>query len=495
MAARRRLGRKVRAARLERGLTQAALAERVGISPSYLNLIEHDRRNLSAPLLVAIARELELNLDALDERVETRLAADLNEVFSDPLFESFSIPAADVEDFVTSAPGAARAVRQLYESYRSARSSADTLAASAAERHELGEGGRALPYPDEASDFIQHHGNYFPELEEAAERIWVDAHLTVGDDFFRALADYLADRHGVTVRIRKVGEVRGALRVYDRARRELILSEALRRGSRNFQLAHQIGLLNGSEVLDRLVADPELTSDISRALARVSLASYFAGAVLMPYDRFLKAAIAERYDIDLLGHRFRSSFEQVCHRLTTLRRPSAEGVPFHFLRIDIAGNVSKRFSADGIRFPRFSGLCPLWPVHGAFLRPGMMRPQLSRLPDGTTFFTVARTVRKHRGGYHAPNVLFAIGLGCDVAHAPRLVYADGIDLTHLEAAVPVGMTCRACERVDCAARAFPSLQRPIEVDEDVRGVSFYAPVTDPEDDARERGGPGPRARR
>jgi predicted transcriptional regulator len=177
----------------------------------------------------------------------------------------------------------------------------------------------------------------------------------------------------------------------------------------------------------------------------------------------------------VLGHRFRTSFEQVCHRLTTLHRPGAEGVPFHFVRIDVAGNISKRFSATGLRFARFSGACPRWNVFAAFLTPGMIRTQLSQMPDDRTYFWIARTLGRESGGYHAPHSTFAIGLGCDVRHAGELVYADGVDLQNREAVVPVGVTCRLCERLDCEQRAFPSLQQPLRIDENVRGVSFYAP--------------------
>jgi predicted transcriptional regulator len=208
----------------------------------------------------------------------------------------------------------------------------------------------------------------------------------------------------------------------------------------------------------------------------VGLANYFAAAVLMPYGPFLEAAEAERYDAELLGHRFRASFEQTCHRLTTLRRPGAEGVPFHMVRIDIAGNISKHFSASGLRFPRFGGLCPRWALFGCFMTPGMVRTQLSQMPDGARHFWMARTVRRESGGFHAPRTVHALALGCEVSYAKRLVYADGVDLESPGAVVPVGVTCRLCERMDCEQRAFPPLQHPLRVQEDVRGVAFYAPV-------------------
>jgi predicted transcriptional regulator len=259
---------------------------------------------------------------------------------------------------------------------------------------------------------------------------------------YGGLVEYLERRHDVRVRILKVGEMRGAVRRYDPVRRELLLSEILRRGSRNFQLATQVGLLASGDLISRLAEAPELTTDESRALGRVGLAGYFAAAVLMPYGDFLRNTEEVRYDVELLGHRFRAGWEQICHRLTTLRRPGSEGVPFHLARVDIAGNISKKFSATSVRFPRFSGLCPLWNVHAAFLQPGKIRIQLSRLPDGNALFSVARTVQRHAGDYHQPTVLYSVGIGCDVSEARRMVYADGVDLTTLAAAVPIGITCR-----------------------------------------------------
>lgn len=270
----------------------------------------------------------------------------------------------------------------------------------------------------------------------------------------------------------------GAVRRYDRERKLLTLSEVLAPRSRNFQLAHLVGLLSQSGVIDGIVdAAPELTGETARRLARIALANYFAGAICMPYQAFLNAARAERYDVELLGHRFRSSFEQVCHRLTTLRRPGNTGVAFHLIRVDIAGNISKRFSASGIRFARFSGACPLWNVHAAFTSPGRIRVQVSEMPDGNRYFCVARTVERGAAGFHAAHTIHAVGLGCRVEEAAHLVYADGLDLSAKGPALPVGVTCRLCTRMDCEQRAMPPLRSTLTVDEDVRGLSFYAPAT------------------
>jgi hypothetical protein len=467
------LGAKIRVLRRGRSLTQAHLAEQLGISASYLNLIEHGRRSLSAPLLIKLAGLFELDLRSLSSEQHAREVADLMEVFGDPLFEADDVTTAEVKDLVASAPSAARAVLGLYRAYRSAREAADTLAGKLSDGDQEDGGGGQLP-TEEVSDLVQRHTNHFPELEEGAEALWRDGQLD-REDLGTALARRLG-AIGVEVRIGHAADLAGAIRRFDPAKRILWLSEVLRRGSRHFQLAHQLGLLTQAEALDRHAADPRLSSESSRRLARVALANYFAGAVLLPYRPFLEAARGERYDIELLANRFRVGFEQICHRLTTLRRPGAEGVPFHMVRVDIAGNISKRFSASGLRFARFAGACPRWTVFEAFTTPGLVRTQLSQMPDGTTYFWIARTVRKEGGAFHAPRSVLSIGLGCELGHAKQLVYADGMDLSAKGAVVPVGITCRLCERMECEQRAFPPLQHPLRVNENVRGVSFYAPA-------------------
>lgn len=471
------LGRRIRSLRMRLGVSQADLAKRLGISSSYLNLLEHDRRPVTAPLLLELSRVLDVDLRVLSAgAADAELVAALTEIFGEPLFEDHPLTTADVRALVAGSPDVARAIVRLHEAYASTRASVETLGHRLLDDpQELGNLDRARLSPEQVSDFIQRHDNYFPALETEADRLLADSGGD-GEDLFGRLTRYLERTHGVRVRIVTVGEMRGAVRRFDPRRRELQLSEILRRGSRNFQLAVQAALLGSSRALDALTVDPKLPSDESRSLARVALAGYLAGAVLMPYDTFLRAAEAERYDIELLGHRFRVGWEQTCHRLTTLRRPGAEGVPFYMLRVDIAGNISKRFSAAGIRFPRFSGLCSLWNVHAAFLQPGRVRVQLSRLPDGHTVLAVARTVQRHSASYKALEAPYAVGIGCDSSHARRLVYADGLDIENAATAVPIGITCRLCERADCTARAVPSLGGALRIDENVRGISFFAPV-------------------
>jgi predicted transcriptional regulator/transcriptional regulator with XRE-family HTH domain len=468
-----RLGGKVRALRRRQSMSQVQLAERLGISPSYLNLIESNRRPLPAPLLIRVAQLFDVDLHSFGADDDARLVSDLIEAFSDPLFDVHAIASPDVRDLALNHPQVARAVIALYSSYKAQREASDELASRL--DGDDGAGVDRSPLPsEEVSDLIQRSMNHFSDLEEAAEDLWKRAKLDP-EDTYAGLVRYLDKHAGVHVRIARSGAERGLLRRYDPEKKTLTLSELLPTRSRTFQVAHQIALLTHRASIDRIVSESPMTTDASRGLARVALANYFAGAVLMPYAPFIEACHEERYDVDVIGRRFRVGFEQVCHRYTTLRRRGAEGVPFHMIRIDVAGNISKRFSASGIRFARFSGACPRWNVFAAFMTPGMIRIQISRFSDGATYFCLARTIHKDSGGYHAQQPVQSIGLGCRIEHARELVYSDGIDLENTETSTPVGVTCRLCDRSDCEPRAFPSIGQPLQVDENLRGVSLYAP--------------------
>ena len=472
-----RLGAKVRSLRRRKGLTQTEVASRLGISPSYLNLIEHDQRQLPANLLLKTAEIFNVQLAAFADDTQNRLAADLQEVFGDPLFEEHPITTADLRELADN-PAAARAVLALYQAYRGSIESTRALSSKLFDgRDFVGVNPAHLP-SEEVSDVIQLNLNFFLELEAAAEREARAAKLD-RSDVYRSLVHHLRKGYGIEVQLVPIGQDGGAVRRYDPEQHSLYLSEALPPWSRLFQVAHQIGVLAARPVVDAILerSQQNLTTSESVKLCRVALANYFAAALLMPYDEFLRLAEDMRYDIELLQHHFTASWEQVCHRLTTLRKPDAMGVPFHFVRVDIAGNISKRYSGTGIRFARFSGSCPRWDVHAAFLTPGRVRTQLSQMPDGTAYFCVARTIRKSYGGYASGDSLMAVGIGCPVRDARKLVYADGYDLDNLDAAVPIGTTCRLCERLDCEQRAFPPLLHGLTIDENVRGRSFYAPAT------------------
>ncbi|MGN6182945.1 MAG: helix-turn-helix domain-containing protein [Thermoanaerobaculia bacterium] len=470
-----KLGAKVRAMRRREQFTQAQLAERLGVSASYLNLIEHNQRPLPAHLLVKLAQLFHVDLQAFADDSHARLADSLQEVFSDPVLEEHGVTTNDVRELVES-PAAARAVIALFHAYKNSVQSMRDLASQLYDGRAFhGVDPAHLP-SEESSDVIQENLNYFPELEAAAEETVKRARLD-RSDLYRTLTTHLGAKHGVEVVLTPVSRDRGFIRRYDPVTRTLHLSEVLPPWSRQFQVAHQLGLLEAAGAIDAIIkrSEKNLTNAESMKLCRVALANYFAAALLMPYDDFFRMAEEVRYDIELLQHHYTASWEQVCHRLTTLRRPGAIGVSFHFVRVDIAGNISKRFSGTGIRFARFSGSCPRWDVHAAFLTPGRIRTQFSKMPDGTAYFCIARTIRKTYG-YASGDALMAVGIGCPVKDAKKLVYADGYDLANLEAAVPIGTTCRLCERVDCEQRAFPPLQPCFMFFDILGGISFSAPL-------------------
>jgi len=460
------LGQKIRRLRQERQLTQQQMAGELGISASYLNLIEHDERPVTVSLLLKLGEKYGVDLNALTDDAERQLAAALREVFADAGLRDSGIDADEIARLVGAAPRAARAIADLYRALRAARDDAQAININLAE----GRTRRVVLPTEEARDFFESRRNHFAALETAAETL---LQATAGD-LGHALGERLTRHHGVTVEIATIASMAGALRRFDPRTRRLDLSEALPLASRNFHLAYQLGLLEAREPIGEAIRVAKLSAPESEMLCRIGLANYFAGAVLMPYATFLSAAQTERYDIERLMNRFSVSFEQVAHRLSTLNRTGAAGIPFFFARADIAGNISKRFSAAGFHFSRYGGACPRFVVHEAFATPGLIRRQIARLPDGTTFFCVARTVEKSGGGFHAPSGHMAVVLGCDIGRAAEIVYADGLDLARPETATEIGVGCRLCERADCRQRAFPPLQHRLVVDEAVKGPSAYA---------------------
>jgi predicted transcriptional regulator len=327
-----------------------------------------------------------------------------------------------------------------------------------------------FPY-DEVRDWVQSKRNYFDVLDRAAERLSRSRGFRSdnrGDD----IVQHLRDTHGIGVET-EAGAGNGMIWRLDRNAHILFLSEEAPPPSRIFWIAHVIGLLEQSEGIDRLIRQARLSNAEAAALARVGLANYFAGALVMPYGAFLEFARECRYDIERLQSRFRTSFEQVCHRLSTLQRPDATGIPFYFLKIDVAGNVLKRSSATRFRFARFGGPCPLWNVHQAFAQPGRVLVQLANTPDGASYLSVARTVSTSGGSYLNRPRAVAVGLGCEVAYADQTIYSTGLDLKNLDAGDPIGPGCRACERVECRHRALPPIGRPLDVGTAERGVVPY----------------------
>jgi predicted transcriptional regulator/DNA-binding XRE family transcriptional regulator len=465
------LGHKIRRLRRELTLTQAQMAERLGLSPSYYNLIENNQRPATVNLLLRLSQVFEIDMQTFADTDEVRLVSQLTEVFGDPLFRDADIKRHDLREMAVVTPTLAEAVLHLYQAYREAHDAARALAERVADRDKLQLlQTKAFPL-EEVRDFLQTNENHFGELETAAEELWREAALD-GDDLFRGLVEHLNRRHQVRVKRMPIEVMGHALRRFDLHSRRLLLSELIVPQARAFQLAVTIARLEHSSLLDDIVDRAGFSGEEARGLARVGLANYFAGAVQLPYDRFIQAARDLRYDIELLQHRFDATFEQVCHRLTTLQRPNARGVPFFLIRVDKAGNVSKRFSAAALQFARFGGACPRWNVYDAFATPGKLQTQVAEMTDGTRYFFIARTVSKTGGGSKTPPQQFALALGCQAAQASNLVYADGLSLDG-DAAVPIGINCRLCERLDCSQRAYPPLNHKLIIDENKRGQSAF----------------------
>ncbi|MFD2264136.1 short-chain fatty acyl-CoA regulator family protein [Lacibacterium aquatile] len=449
-----RLGGKLRRLRQEQRLSQVQMAEQLGISASYLNLLEHNQRAVTVPVLLKLAQRFGIDLDSFTDDDDGRLEAEMMEVFADPLFDGQDIKPADVKELIGAAPSLGRAVLSLYQAFRGSRAPTAAAGDMAGEDDPVPTG---MP-SEEVTDFIQDKKNHFPDLESAAEALRAE----IGDgDLCTGLIRVLAERYAVDVAVVPEASLDGLLRRYDPHSRRLLLSERLPRSSRVFQLAHQIALIGEAPRLDRLVAGGKFTTLEADRLARIALASYFAGAVMMPYGSFLAAVRESRHDFDLLQARFEASLEQVCQRLASLRRPGAQGLPFHFVRIDVAGNVSKRFTASGLSIPRFGSICARWNLHRALAQPGRLSAQAARLPDGQGFLMLAASAP---GGRHA------LGLGVPLGFAKEVRAGDGLDP---DAASAIGISCRLCPRSDCDDRAVPSLHHPLKVDENRRARSTY----------------------
>ena len=476
--AKARAGIRLRRFREQRGLTQAALAQALGISPSYVNQIESNQRPITAPVLFKLADVFDTDVQQFSTEPADRLVAELRDVLSDT---SIGEPAtlAELGELAAAMPGIARTLIEVHRRYRHGLEVNHGLAGL------LDSDGvpPAMAY-EEVRDLFYAHRNHFPRLDRAAERLSATAGLTAGDTA-TGLAAHLARRHGTTV-VDLPGDDGGLKRRYDPRRRELAVSPLLHPGRRAFQLATHVALTEFTDEIDEVLAGTSLTSHETRSLARIGLANYAAGALILPYTPFRDAADELRYDIDLLRQRFRVGYETITHRLSTLQRPRARGVPFVFVRVDRAGNISKRQSATDFHFSRIGGSCALWNVYEAFAHPRQIHTQLAEMPDGRRYLWIARTVHHRTGGYHSPETTFAIGLGCDLRHAHKLVYADGLDLNDPTVLTPIGPGCKLCDRPACPQRAFPALGRPLHADPHQARSLPYAtgeapPPTDPAD--------------
>jgi predicted transcriptional regulator/transcriptional regulator with XRE-family HTH domain len=456
------VGPSLRRLRRDLGLTQADMAADLEISASYVALLERNHRPLSAEILMRLAQTYKMDMAALAGTGGADETARLQAVLKDPMFADIDLQSLETADVASNFPGITDAFLRLYTTYQE-----EQLALADRGAETLAAGSRSSDAPDpvaESRRFLAARRNCFPSLDDAAERL---AQSVASHD---NIVGYLKARHSLRVRRLPSSVMVGSVRRLDRHRKEILLDDGLDAASQSFQLALQLAYLELGEEVDAVVDEGSFATESGERLIRRALASYAAAAILMPYSAFARAVEARRYDVEALGRQFGASFEQTAHRLTTLQKPGHERVPFFFIRVDPAGNVSKRLDGAGFPFARHGGGCPLWSVHQAFRTPREIVTQWLELPDGQRFFSIARTVTAGGGAFGTQRVERAIALGCAAEHAGRLVYTQDRPGYGADSATPIGVTCRLCHRTECTARSAPPIGRQILPD-DIRRTS------------------------
>lgn len=461
------VGPRLRTLRRERGQTQSEMAATLAVSTAYINLLENNQRSLSVQMLVKLTEAYGVDWrDLLKEDGGARLA-DLRQALHDPLFRESGPDLQELRSSLDHAPGLAEAFLTLHGAYR------QLLEQVMWQKSRTQETDLIISSPESTiHDFFRRNRNHFPELESAAEKIRSDVALSV-DDTYGMLKTRLTQRFGVTVRLGKIAEIGDSLRIYDSAERVLVLSEALDHQNRVFQIVHVLGLIEASDTIAFYMERAALPEARGHARLQAELANYFAAALMMPYKDFLSDAETSKYDLDLLAARFGASYEQVAHRLTTMQREGAQGVPFFFLRVDRAGNVSKRFNATSFMLAEHGGACPRWDVHAALRTPDVTLHQFVELPDGERFFTISRTANRPIFHRAAQDRRLAVALGCEARHAQRIGYAQSFKLDDPDLYAPIGINCHLCPRKSCALRAHQPLVMDLPLEIGRRGSTRY----------------------
>ncbi len=457
-------GGRLKALRTERALKQADMAAQLGISVSYLSQLEHDDRPLTSALLDALGRAFPLDWQEFEDDEGTRRIAALREAAADPLFTAKLTP-EQLTRIAEQQPQLADQFITLHQAYLQGEQRLQIVDEAISADNA---GGSRLPW-EEVRDWFHNAGNYVDALDRAAETLAMHLLGTSASPPAGALETYLQDALSVTILY--AGQT--GLRDFDADTAHLTVDQSQPAESQRFQLAHQLAALALKDAISEIVQSAKLRTDASRQLLFIGLSNYAAGAILMPYARFRDEARAVRHDIDQLRQRFGVSFEQACHRLSTLQRPGMRGVPFFFCRVDMAGNITKRHSATRLQFARFGGACPLWIAHEAVAIPDRILVQLAETPDGVRYVSMAKGLVKPSGSYSRAPRRYGVALGCETEHAREFVYADGLDLTSPGAATLIGVSCRICPRGDCDQRAFPPSDRMIAVDPNKRGIVPY----------------------
>ena len=468
-----KIGPKIKSFRRQLGLQANKLAEQLGISPSYLNLIESGKRKIDGDLLLKVCEELKIELSDLTNKSDLNLVNDISELLDDQLFEDLDILGPEVKDLVNTNPKIARALIKLGDNYKQKDNEiinkVETLSGKIIDS-------RKTSFPGEViSDFLQDKQNYFPKLEEFANKIFEKVQVNNRTRYI-ALCDFLNSEYSIKVKDVIPEEDKPFSKIYNKSKKELLLSDYNSLETKKLHAAAQIAQEGAEEEINSYLSEFKFPSDEAKRLTKIALLNYCGAAILMPYKLFHSECKKLKYDLELLQNTFATSFEQVAHRVTCLQDPKLPGIPFHMLRVDIAGNISKRFSLSGIEIPRYGGACPRWNVYSAFTRPGVIQAAVSKMTNGKKYVCIARTVEKGVGRYGKKKSMLSIGLGCEAKYAKDFVYTENLNLNDKKTEIPIGVSCRTCDRLDCSQRAFPPLHKKFDVDINSRGVSVY--VTD-----------------
>ena len=461
------IGPRLRQLRRDHKQTQAQMAEKLGISAAYVNLLEKNQRSLSVQVLMALSDNYNVDWRDVVQEKNTTVLADLRNVIQDPLFEETPPDLDEMRAAVDHAPRLVAHFLRLHQSHRSAMDNIMRIGSSQMPQEVLASSPETIIH-----DFFRDNMNYFPPLEQAAESLNAEESCAA-DDVYANLKARLSDKHGITVVVAPVDTMDEALRIYDEAAGILRLSEAMDHTNRKFQLAHMLCFVEFRHILDEITIGSRLHGSSYADRCHVELANYFAAAYLMPYEAFITLAEQTNYDIDRLASGFSVSFEQASHRLTTLQRHGRRGVPFFFLRVDKAGNVTKRFNATSFNIAEHGGSCPVWNIHTAFRNPGVILPQFVELPDGEQFFTLSRTTERPVYSHDTQDRRLIITLGCEIRHADRLIYSSTLANSMNRTFSPIGINCHLCQRKACSQRAHAPLFTVLPTDTNRRGETRY----------------------
>jgi len=465
-----KIGPKIKAFRRQLGLQANKLAEELGISPSYLNLIEGGKRKIDGDLLLKVCEKLKIQLSDLTTKYDQNLANNISELLDDQLFEDLDILGPEVNDLVNTNPKIARALIKLGDNFKQKDhemiNKVENLSGKIIDK-------RKASFPGEViSDFLQENKNYFPKLEEFANDVFNKVQKNNRTRYI-ALCEYLKLKYSIIVKDVIPEEGKPFSKIYDKNKKELLLSDYNSLETKKLYAAAQIAQEGAIDEIYEYLSKFTFPSEESKKLTQIALLNYCGAAILMPYKLFHTECKKLKYDLELLQNTFATSFEQVAHRVTCLQDPKLPGIPFHMLRVDIAGNISKRFSLSGIEIPRYGGACPRWNVYSAFTRPGVIQAAVSKMTNGEKYVCIARTVEKGIGRFGQSKSILSIGLGCDAKYAREFIYTENIDISDKKTEIPIGVSCRTCDRLDCSQRAFPPLHKKFDVDINNRGVSVY----------------------